>query len=74
MTALPPPPPPHPAPPPPPPPQVYVHAPDSMEVVTKFTAHTAGMCDMDVVGYYLITCGLTQQSVALDICAGSGYP
>ena len=41
--------------------KVYVHDPHSMEVVASFTAHTSGMSDMDVVGCYLVTCGLTHQ-------------
>lgn len=32
-----------------------------MEVVNTFSAHDAGMCDMDVVGHYLVSCGLTHR-------------
>jgi len=41
--------------------KVAVLDPISLQVVTSFSAHVAGMCDMDVVGNYLVTCGLTQQ-------------
>lgn len=41
--------------------QVYLQSPDSLQVVHRFTAHSAGMSDMDVVGHCLVTCGLTQQ-------------
>ena len=41
--------------------QVYLQTPDTLQVVHKFTAHSVGMSDMDVVGHCLVTCGLTQQ-------------
>lgn len=41
--------------------QVYLLDPRTLEVVNSHSAHTSGMCDMDVVGNYLVTCGLTQQ-------------
>ena len=41
--------------------QVYILDPASFQVVGSFPAHMSGMCDMDVVDNYLITCGLTQQ-------------
>ena len=41
--------------------KVFVVDPLSLQMVAGFPAHTAGMCDMDVVGNYLVTCGLTQQ-------------
>ena len=41
--------------------QVYLQSPGSLEVVHRFTAHSAGMSDMDVVGHCLVTCGLAQQ-------------
>lgn len=41
--------------------QVYILDPASFQIVGSFPAHMSGMCDMDVVDNYLITCGLTQQ-------------
>ena len=43
--------------------QVYTLDSNSLQVVNSYTAHSAGMCDMDVVGNYLVTCGLAQQYV-----------
>ena len=45
--------------------------PISLQTVAAFPAHMAGMCDMDVVGNMLVTCGLTQQQVYI-IGGGSG--
>ena len=41
--------------------RVYLQAPGSLQVVHQFTAHSAGMSDMDVVGHCLVTCGLSHQ-------------
>ena len=41
--------------------QVHILDPNSFQVVGTFSAHMSGMCDMDVVDQYLVTCGLTQQ-------------
>lgn len=40
---------------------VFMSDPVSLQTVAAFPAHIAGMCDMDVVGNYLVTCGLFQQ-------------
>jgi hypothetical protein len=40
---------------------VYILDPASFQIVGSFPAHMSGMCDMDVIDNYLITCGLTQQ-------------
>ena len=37
--------------------------PVSLQTMPAFPAHMAGMCDMDVVGNYLVTCGLVQRCV-----------
>jgi PAB-dependent poly(A)-specific ribonuclease subunit 2 len=41
--------------------QVYLQARDSLQLVHRFPAHSAGMSDMDVVGHCLVTCGLTHR-------------
>lgn len=51
--------------------QVYLQQPGSLEVLHRIPAHSAGMSDMDVVGHFLVTCGLTQQygfSCSLSPC------
>ena len=41
--------------------KVGVLDPMTLHTVASFSAHVAGMCDMDIVGNYLVTCGLGQQ-------------
>ena len=40
---------------------VHMLDPHTLHVAHSYPAHSAGMCDMDVVGHYLVTCGLVQQ-------------
>lgn len=42
--------------------------PMSLQTVAAFPAHSSGMCDMDVVGNFLVTCGLSQQYVCVCMC------
>ena len=46
--------------------QVFISDPLSLQTVAGFPAHMAGMCDMDVVGNLLVTCGLAQRCVRLS--------
>ena len=39
----------------------------SLQTVAAFPAHSSGMCDMDVVGNFLVTCGLSQQYVCVCV-------
>ena len=41
--------------------RVHLQDPGTLQVVHRFTAHSMGMSDMDVVGHCLVTCGLSQQ-------------
>ncbi len=41
--------------------KVEILDPMSLQMFSSFSAHVAGMCDMDIVGNYLVTCGLAQQ-------------
>lgn len=43
--------------------QVGLLDPLSLQTVASFPAHEAGMCDMDIVGNYLVTCGLSRAYV-----------
>lgn len=35
--------------------------PMSLKIEHSYSAHTAGLCDMEVVGHYIVTCGFSQQ-------------
>ncbi|XP_064403711.1 PAN2-PAN3 deadenylation complex catalytic subunit PAN2-like isoform X2 [Halichondria panicea] len=41
--------------------KVHLLDPHTLRPAHSYSAHSAGMCDMDVVGPYLVTCGLTQR-------------
>ena len=41
--------------------KVRLHDPYTLERVHTFTAHNAGLSDMEAIGPYLVTCGLTQK-------------
>ena len=38
--------------------KVVILDPTSLQMFSSFSAHVAGMCDMDIVGNYLVTCRL----------------
>lgn len=40
---------------------VGLHDPRTLQRIHTLTTHNAGLFDMEVVGPYLVTCGLTQQ-------------
>ena len=47
--------------------QVSLLDPASLKLVHSYSAHPAGLCDMEVVGHYVVTCGLSQQYVGVCV-------